>query len=151
VLPRSLEGPGLTLPEIGEMFAPDSAIGCSPRIWSSRRSGGRAIRRRQSSNDQLALVHDHRSVTMLSKVAVLSALSVAIYSKKPEAWNLFYVTVAIATLRVLVNLIAVRRQYSKLVIPPNIARLMPARPTALDAMGPFEMAWRGNGKEALGN
>jgi hypothetical protein len=92
------------------MLAPDLVIEAFVVV---RRSGF-------PPNNQLAPVHDPPSVTMLSKVAVLGALFVAIYSKKPEAWNLFYVTVVIATLRLLVNLIAIRRQCSKLVPHPTL-------------------------------
>lgn len=89
------------------MFTPDLVINA---VMVAGRSGVPA-------NNQPALAHDHPSVRMLSRVAVLSAFFVAVYSKKPEAWNLFYVTVAIATVRFVVNLIAIRRKFSKLVLP----------------------------------
>ena len=133
------------MPEIGAMFAPDSVFAPDLVIEAVAVVGRSGVNDTNSPND---VTHDP-SATMLSRVAILSALSVAIYSKKPEAWNLFYVTVGIATLRFIVNLIAIRRKLSKLVpLLTRCAKLMIAWPTAFNAVGSHKMDWARNGKEA---
>ena len=86
---------------------------------------------------------------MLSKVAILGALIVALYSPDPQAWNFFYITVFIATLRAIVSFIAHRRKFSKLVFPPpdDPRGLIEAGSTAFDVLGSFEMDRPRNGRE----
>ena len=63
---------------------------------------------------------------MLGKAVILASFSGALYTGNPQAWNAFYISLAIGVLLFLAKFIAHRRKWSKLVRNLQIYRSQPS-------------------------